>query len=256
MIYLGPNNPNGQTTKANSTPVVIASDYTPPLAALAAQDGVDITAPTAMPAGGSGIRGWLSSIYTKLSGSLAVTGTFFQATQPVSIATAPATAKNIQGANALPTQDLKDAGRNQIHFYTVIPVLTSATDTLQVLTATKSGVTVAATATPAVVTAAKTLRVTRMAATYIATAVSGYGIIRLRFNTAGVVAITSPVAATLAVGSSAPVTANATDTEEASIDEGWEFAAGTGIGISTQGFSGVTGTAVGYLIVSCTGYEY
>ena len=50
MIYLGPNNPNGQATKANSTPVVLSSDYTPALAALAAQDGVDITTPTAMPA--------------------------------------------------------------------------------------------------------------------------------------------------------------------------------------------------------------
>ena len=28
MIYLGPNNPNGQATRANSTPVVIASDQT------------------------------------------------------------------------------------------------------------------------------------------------------------------------------------------------------------------------------------
>ena len=43
-----------------------------------AQDGTDITTPTAMPAGGVGIRGWLSAIWTKLNGSLAVTnaGTF------------------------------------------------------------------------------------------------------------------------------------------------------------------------------------
>lgn len=49
-----------------------------------AQDGADITSPTAMPTGGAGIRGWLSAIWTKLNGSLAVTGTFWQATQPVS----------------------------------------------------------------------------------------------------------------------------------------------------------------------------
>lgn len=55
-----------------------------PLPTGAAQDGADITTPTAMPAGGVGIRGWLSAIWTKLNGSLAVTGTFFQATQPVS----------------------------------------------------------------------------------------------------------------------------------------------------------------------------
>lgn len=50
----------------------------------AAQDGTDISAPTAMPTGGAGIRGWLSAIWTKLNGTLAVTGTFWQATQPVS----------------------------------------------------------------------------------------------------------------------------------------------------------------------------
>lgn len=38
-----------------------------------ALDGTDINAPTAMPAGGVGIRGWLSAIWTKLNGSLAVT---------------------------------------------------------------------------------------------------------------------------------------------------------------------------------------
>lgn len=174
----------------------------------------------------------------------------------VDIATAPATAKGTQGANAVPTQDLKDAGRNAVHFYTLIPVLTTATDTLQSLTGTKAGATVTATTTPAVVTTGKTLRITRLAATYIATATSGYGMVRLRFNTAGVVAIGSPVAATIAVGVGNPATANAADTEEALLDEGWEFAAGTGIGISVQGFAAVTATAVGYVLVSVTGYEY
>ena len=36
------------------------------------------------PTGGAGLLGWLSGIYQKLSGSIAVTGTFYQATQPVS----------------------------------------------------------------------------------------------------------------------------------------------------------------------------
>lgn len=360
---------------ANPLPVTAASL---PLPTGAAQDGTDITTPTAMPVGGVGIRGWLSAIWTKLNASLAVTGTFWQATQPVSIATntpdvtdrsgrllgtiantsfavtnagtfavqaaatlqagtaiagkfgidqttpgttnlvsigtngtvavnaalptgantigavniaaaqtlatvttvgavtaitnalpagtnkigtvdiatAAATAKGTQGTNAVPTQDLKDAGRNQVTYYSLIPVLSSATDTLQSLTGTKAGVTVAATTTPAVVTAGKTLRVTRVAATYIATATSGYAILRLRFNTAGVVAITSPVAATIAIGSGTPATANATGAEEATLDEGWEFAAGTGIGISVQGFAAVTATAVGYVMVSVTGYEY
>lgn len=100
------------------------------------------------------------------------------------------------------------------------------------------------------------MRITRVAATYVATAASGYGIVRLRFNTAGVVAITSPIAATLLVGSGAPTTANSTASEEATLDEGWEFAAATGIGISVQGFAAATPTAVGYVLVSVTGYEY
>ena len=164
--------------------------------------------------------------------------------------------KGTQGTNGVTTQDLKDAGRNQVHYYTLIPVLTTITDTLQTLTGTKGAATVAATATPAVVTTGKVFRVTRLAATYIATAVSGYGIVRLRFQTAGVATITSPIAATLLVGAGAPTTANSTASEEATLDEGWEFAAGVGVGISVQGFAAVTPTAVGYVLVSITGYEY
>ena len=138
----------------------------------------------------------------------------------------------------------------------MIPVLATATDTLQSLTGTKSGATVVATTTPAVVTAGKTLRITRLAATYVATATSGYGVVRLRFNTAGVVAVTSPVAATLAVGAGTPATANSAGQVEAVVAEGWEFPAATGIGISVQGFAAGTAAAAGYVMVSVTGYEY
>jgi len=44
-----------------------------------AKDGVDITTPTAMPTGGIGIRGWISAIWTKLNGTLNVTGSLSQA---------------------------------------------------------------------------------------------------------------------------------------------------------------------------------
>ena len=164
--------------------------------------------------------------------------------------------KGTQGANGFMTQDLKDSGRNMVHYYMVIPVLTSATDTLQSLTGTKAGATVAATTTPAVVTTGKTFRVTRFAAAYVSTATSGYGMVRLRFNTGGVVAITSPIAATLMAGSNTPGTANASGMVEASLDEGWEFPAGTGVGISVAGYAAVTLTAVGYVMCSITGYEY
>ena len=42
-----------------------------------------------MPTGGVAALGWLSSIYNKLNTSIAVTGTFWQATQPVSVASLP-----------------------------------------------------------------------------------------------------------------------------------------------------------------------
>lgn len=67
--------------RATALPISAASL---PLPSGAAQDGTDISSPTAMPTGGVGIRGWLSAIWTKLNGSLAVTGTFWQSTQPVS----------------------------------------------------------------------------------------------------------------------------------------------------------------------------
>lgn len=168
----------------------------------------------------------------------------------------PTITKGTQAATGVTVQELKDAGRNPVHYYTLIPVLTSATDTLQSLTGTKSGATVAATTTPAVVTAGKTLRITRLSATYIATATSGYGIVRLRFNTAGVVAITSPVAMEMCVGAGTPATANSTGSEDAAVPDGLEFAAATGIGVSVQGFAAVTATAVGYVLVSVSGFEY
>lgn len=59
-----------------------------PLPTGAAQDGTDGTG-IAPPAGGAGIRGWLSGIFNKLNTSIAVTGTFWQTTQPVSAASLP-----------------------------------------------------------------------------------------------------------------------------------------------------------------------
>ena len=80
---------NSQTSVSNFPATQPVSAASLPLPAGAAQDGTDISSPTPMPAGGAGIRGWLSAIWTKLNGSLAVTGTFWQATQPVSAASLP-----------------------------------------------------------------------------------------------------------------------------------------------------------------------
>ena len=56
----------------------------PSVSSILALDGTDTTTPFAMPAWWVWIRGWLSAIWTKINGSLAVTWAFFQATQPIS----------------------------------------------------------------------------------------------------------------------------------------------------------------------------
>jgi hypothetical protein len=79
----------GQALAAGSLPVVLTAiqqaALTPPAAitgfaldSTVAKDGTDITTPFAMPTGGVGIRGWLSAIWTKINGTIAVSnaGTF------------------------------------------------------------------------------------------------------------------------------------------------------------------------------------
>jgi hypothetical protein len=72
-----------------------------PLPPGAAQDGTDISSPTAMPAGGAGIRGWLSAIWTKLNGSLAITAAALPlpsgAAQEHATAASPASARLSDG---------------------------------------------------------------------------------------------------------------------------------------------------------------
>lgn len=70
------------------------------LTAIAAAQGSGGTSITE-PAGGSGILGWLSGIFNKLNTSIAVTGTFFQATQPVSLTSVPSHAVTNAGTFAV-----------------------------------------------------------------------------------------------------------------------------------------------------------
>ena len=72
-----PNNPNGQATMANSAPVVIASD----------QSAVPVTGTF-----------YQATQPVSIASSVAVTGTFWQATQPVSLASLPSLAA---GSNAI-----------------------------------------------------------------------------------------------------------------------------------------------------------
>jgi hypothetical protein len=166
------------------------------------------------------------------------------------------TAKGTQGAYGVAVQELKDSGRNISNFFMAVQVVSTATETLQSLTGYKSGAAVAATTTPAVVTAGKTYRLQKIAITYISITTAGSIQVNLRANLSGVVAVTSPLVESWLVGANS-VTAGTAETIVIDIPDGMEFAAGTGLGITVQGF-GATGTAaaVGYAKVSMTGYEY
>ena len=90
------------------TPALAISAAALPLPTNAAADGTDATGVTQL-TGGIGIRGWLSGIYSKLSGTIAVSGTFWQTTQPVSVASTLATSEtyanlavNAAGASGAP----------------------------------------------------------------------------------------------------------------------------------------------------------
>lgn len=150
----------------------------------------------------------------------------------------------------------QDIARNVTTYHMTLPVVTTATDTLQSLTGYKSGAAIAATLTPAVVTAGRRYRIASITLTYVGILTAGSAKITLRANTAGLVAIGSaavlvyiglPPAAVAGAGMSYPVP----------IPDGLEFAAGTGIGISAVGLSATSvPTASGYVQVTICGHEY
>ena len=122
-------NANGQAAMAASAPVVIASDQIVPISAAslplpsgAAADGSDGNGITA-PSGGAGIRGWLSGIYSRLGSPLAVTGSFYPATQPVSLAALPSLPT---GANLIGAVNL-DLGGSVVSVTNPLPVIDAYT---------------------------------------------------------------------------------------------------------------------------------
>lgn len=168
----------------------------------------------------------------------------------------PTLTKGTQGATGVTTQDLSDAGRNEVSFFTALPILTTATDALQSLTGWKANAAVVATTTPAVVTTAKVFRLESVVLTYVATATAGTAKVTLRAQPAGVVLIGSPAVASWFIGASAAV-AGIANTALIQIPKGIEFAAGTGIGVSVVGLGATQAAAiVGYASVALHGREY
>jgi hypothetical protein len=141
-----------------------------------------------------------------------------------------------------------------------VQIVSTATDTLMSLTGYKGGAAIAATTTPAVVTAGKTYRITSITMDYT-TIITTPGSVRftLRANTGGVVVITSPAVCTWEIGEPtgiAPV-AGKKNTVTIPIPDGMEFSPGTGIGISIVGLNTVgVAAAVGYGRITLNGFEY
>lgn len=73
-----------QPVSAASLPLPAGAATETTVAGIRTDLGTDGATPPAVLGLGTGVRGWLRSIYEKLTGTLAVTGTFWQATQPVS----------------------------------------------------------------------------------------------------------------------------------------------------------------------------
>lgn len=165
-------------------------------------------------------------------------------------------AKNAQATRFLSITDAKDGGRNQTNYWMNIPVVTTATDALQSLTGYKGGAAVGATTTPAVVTAAKTYRITGITITYVAIATAGSVKFTLRFNLAGTVVIGSPAVVAYVVGGPAAV-AGVAQTVEVSVPDGLEFPAGGGLGVSMVGLNATqVAAATGYAQIAINGFEY
>lgn len=195
-----------------------------------------------------------------------VSGTFWQATQPVSIAatvnvsvqnatlavTAPALTKGTQGSNGFSVQNLKDAGRTLFSACTVIGGVTAVTtEALLTLTPTRAGV--AGTAGTSIqATAGKTLRITGIVfSTRSTSAAVLSGRCALRMNPSGAATATSPIIAIAATTQQAAALAEAGDTCVVPIPDGIEISGTQQIGL-TQVCSATTGVVYASLI----GFEY
>ncbi len=157
--------------------------------------------------------------------------------------------------------DATDIGRVTRNFilntFTAAPVA----DALQLVEQWYNNAAVAATATPAVVPAGKTLRLAGYRIETKSLATVGSVVMRIRANTAGTVVIGSPIVATASCGTNAGATTVAMtgglDTAQEAFPEGIDLPAGTGVGFSLAGY-GPTGvlTLQGVTRFEVWGYEY
>jgi len=163
-------------------------------------------------------------------------------------------------AQPLPVQQIPQGRVARIFMldaYTAAPVV----EALQSVVQWYNNAAVAATTTPAVVPAGKTLRLTHAWIATKSLATVGSAVMRIRANTAGVAALASPLVYSLECGSRAGATTVAmtggTDHQEITLPEGIDLPAGTGVGFTLAGY-GPTGTLTleGVTRFAVIGYEF
>jgi len=177
---------------------------------------------------------------------------------PNSPATAPTLTKGTQGSAGWSVQNLKDSGRVNI-MWTVDQFITAgATEAMLTFTESRDGAATSTTASKTI-TSGKRLRITSIMASAYAggtTPAISRLIVKMRVNTAGAVATTSPLQFTLPLGVAAAAKSLTTVTHQ--FPDGVEFL-GNGtvtIGFSCTSIDFVTTTNTPILSLSVTAFEY
>ena len=168
--------------------------------------------------------------------------------------------QRVSSAAPMPVTNLP-TGRNARVFmldtYTAAPV----TEALQNVVQWYNNAAVAATTTPAVVPAGKTLRLTHAWIATKSLSTVGSAVLRIRANTAGVAVLASPLVYSIEAGSQAGATTTAMTGGESftqvTLPEGIDLPAGTGVGFTLAGY-GPTGTLTleGVTRFAVVGYEF
>ena len=148
-----------------------------------------------------------------------------------------------------------DVGRVIRHFIFDTPTATPSAETLASVTQWYNNAAVAGTTTPAVVPAGKTLRLMGARLNTASLAAAGMVVMRIRVNTAGLVAVTSPLVGSLQCGS--PAVAAALMSEQIiNFPKGIDIPSGAGVGFTHQGYVGATATLQSFTRFEVWGYEF
>ena len=179
------------------------------------------------------------------------------ALSPNSPVALPVLTKGTQGASGVMTQDLIDSGRSirtiTLDSFAVVAV----TETLNTMSYSSDNGT-PTTGTSYAVTAGKRLRIQQITLalhTITGNTVGVTVIVRIRALAPGPATITSNVQLVIPITGSAAANM-ATVAVVVPIPDGWEFVAGTGIGITTTCAGFVATTAAPKVDISIIGFEY